>query len=81
MTRATDQKMAADPLRLLTRRDLAELLGRSERYIEKQEAAGTFPIPRVAGLGVRYSRFDYERYISGGHLGAKPRSGRKGGRA
>lgn len=59
-----------DRLRTLSIADLAEVLGRSVRWIERQLAAGTFPIKPVQGLNPegkrqprRWSPFVVEAFL------------------
>ncbi|QUE50572.1 helix-turn-helix domain-containing protein [Luteolibacter ambystomatis] len=49
------KSVSAQPI-LLRRRDVAELLGVSERTVEVMKARGDFPIVRLAGRSVRYPR-------------------------
>lgn len=41
---------------LLRRREVAELLGVSERTVEGMKARGDFPVVHLAGRSVRYPR-------------------------
>jgi excisionase family DNA binding protein len=51
---------------LLTTKQLAQILGVSERHVYRQSAAGKFPRPKRIGRCVRWDPDDFRNWLNGG---------------
>lgn len=51
---------------LLTTKQLAQMLGVSERHVYRQSAAGKFPRPKRIGRCVRWEPDDFRDWFNGG---------------
>lgn len=54
---------------LLTTKQLAQMLGVSERHVYRQSAAGKFPQPKRIGRCVRWDPDDFRDWFDGGKNG------------